>query len=105
MSLSGRSYTERQRLEMYEERLDLYNKAEGICGVCGKPVSIHVFQIAHRIPNSPVWLRKYGKEIIDHRFNKVVSHPECNAAVLLVDWPILREELVDKILEAIDKGE
>jgi hypothetical protein len=105
LSLSGRSYTEREKLEMYEERLELYNRAEGICEVCGKSVSINDFQIAHRIPNSQVWLRKYGKEIIDHRFNKKVTHPECNASVLLVNRPVEREILVDQILEAIDKGE
>jgi hypothetical protein len=89
---------------MYEERLDLYNEAEGICEVCRKPVSINDFQIAHRIPNSQTWLKKYGKEIIDSKLNKAVTHAECNAKVLLVNRPIEREILIDRILATIDRG-
>ena len=103
MSLSGRSYTERQRLDMYEERLAMYNACNGICEVCGKYIPMDSFEIAHRIPNSPTWLKKLGKEIIDHPLNRTVTHRECNAAVLLVNRPIDREILIDKILAAIDK--
>jgi len=105
MSLSGRFYTERQRLKIYEERLALYNKVQGICEVCGKYVPMNDFEIAHRIPNSPTWLKKLGKEIIDHRFNLAVTHRECNCKVLLTNKVVERELLIDRILEAIDKGE
>lgn len=104
MSLSGRSYSEREKLAMYEERLELYNKAGGICEHCGKRVSMDAFQVAHRIPNSPTWRKKYGKEIIDHKLNKAVTHPECNSAVLLVNDPVSRELLIDRILADIDRG-
>lgn len=104
MSLSGRSYSQREYLDMYEERLAMYNACNGICEVCGKYVPMNDFEIAHRIPNSPTWIKKYGREIIDHALNHTVTHRECNARVLLVNKPVAREELVDRILRAIDKG-
>ena len=105
MSLSGRSYSERQKLDLYEERLEMYNRVGGICEVCGKYIPMNDFEIAHRIPNSPTWLKKYGKEIIDHRFNKCPTHKECNCKVLLANQIVERELLVDRILADIDKGE
>ena len=83
----------------------MYNAVEGICEVCGKYIPMNDFEIAHRIPNSPTWLKKYGKEIIDHKFNKAVTHKACNASVLLANQIVEREKLVDRILADIDKGE
>lgn len=103
MSLSGRSYSQRDYIDMYDERLEMYNACNGICEVCREYVSMNEFEIAHRIPNSPTWRKKYGNEIIDHKLNKTVTHKECNAAVLVVNKPVAREELVSRILRAIDK--
>lgn len=104
MSLSGRSYSERERLGIYEERIAMYNECRGICAYCGKRVGMDEFQIAHKIPNSPTWLKKYGKEIIDHKLNKCVTHRgACNDLVQVTNKVVEREELIDRILEAIDR--
>ena len=57
-------------------------------------------QLAHRIPKTKAYLRRWGKEIIHHRLNLVaVCGLRCNAAVLLdpATHPIESEALVDQI--------
>ena len=73
---------ERQRLEIYEERLAIYFRDRGICQTCGKPVSINEFEIAHKICRSVVNRRRFGAEVIDHPLNKATTHPgRCNDAM------------------------
>ena len=96
--------SERERMETYEQRLEIYNRDEGICRYCGEPVSVHEFQVAHIIANT-VWAnKKYGKGVIDHPMNKACTHPgKCNDLVQITNNPVAREELADKIRDELLK--
>jgi len=89
--------TEREVLEVSEMKIKLWSCASGRCEVCGRAISVHDAQLAHRIPQSRMNLRKYGKEIIHHPMNLAVTCPPCNSAVIV---RFLEEEaLVEKIKE------
>jgi len=74
-----RQMTERQRLELHEERLRIYARDRGICQACGEPVGVNEFQVAHRISNSVANRKRCGDEVIDHPLNKATTHSgRCN---------------------------
>ena len=73
------SSRERKKFETHEERIQLYEKSNGICQYCRRLVDINSFTVAHRIANTKSNRKKYGNEIIDHPLNKAVTHPgNCN---------------------------
>jgi hypothetical protein len=104
VSLSGR-----EKLEAEEKREEkVFARDNWTCQTCGESIYIHgTPQAAHRIGKGKVNLRKYGPEIIHHPLNlvSVCSIGKCNDAVNIGNSPVEIEALVDKILEAIDKGE
>ena len=51
-------------------RIEVYNKHHGICGICKLPVSIEKFDMDHIIPISKGGKHKYS--------NCQPSHPRCN---------------------------
>lgn len=55
---------------------------KGLCWVCNLPLTFPI-EAAHRIPKHKKYLKKYGKEIIHHRFNVPVTHKDCNSGALL----------------------
>lgn len=104
MSLSGR-----EKLEAEDKREEkVFARDNWTCQTCGK--SIYTYgsaQAAHRISKSKANLKKYGPEIIHHPLNlvSVCSIGRCNDFWNIGNSPMEIEALVDKILEAIDKGE
>jgi len=97
--------TERERLDVWEERLEIYNRDGGICQYCGKHVDINAFQVAHRIANV-IWARKkYGGNVIDHVLNKACTHGgACNDLIQITHNQIEVEALVNRIREEINGG-
>lgn len=91
-------------LDKQAERLQIYYRDGGICQYCGRPVGINEFQLAHRIARAKWAIKKYGLEVIEHPLNKATTHAgRCNDGMLISFKPVQREELVEKIREAIRK--
>ena len=70
------------------------------CSVCGRPVTLFNCQLAHRIPATKSYLKKYGKDIIHADKNLVgVCSLRCNDAVLLDPKtnPIKAEKLIEEL--------
>lgn len=87
-----------EKLEAYEMKIRICNEQKNRCKVCGE--FMYFPQIAHRIPKTKAYLKRWGKEIIHHRLNLVaVCGLRCNAAVLLdpATHPIEAEALVEQI--------
>jgi len=96
--------TARHNLETYEQRLEIYYRDEGICQFCKMPVSINDFQVSHIIANTKWARKKYGACVIDHPLNKACTHSgRCNDGMLITFNPVKREELADKIRDALLK--
>jgi hypothetical protein len=104
LSLSGL-----EKLEAEEKREEkVFARDNWTCQTCGESIYIHgTPQAAHRLSKSKVNLRKYGPEIIHHPLNlvSVCSIGACNDYWNIGMNKVETEKLVDKILEAIDKGE
>jgi hypothetical protein len=95
--------TDRQKLDIAEKRLAIFEKAGWTCEVCDKPLQSGQPQLAHRISQSVVNRRKYGDEVIHHAFNLApVCSLKCNSAVLIDHKTEAREALIDQILDSID---
>jgi len=98
--------TERERFEYQENRIRLMIDRGCKCEVCGKPLTSSSLQLAHRIPKTKGYLKKYGKEVIHHTLNlATVCSLKCNDAVLLdpKTHPIEAQELIRKIKDALGK--
>jgi hypothetical protein len=73
-----------------------------LCAVCKKPLTLDNAQYAHRIPKHKKYIKKYGKEVINSRFNlALVCSLKCNCAVLLdpATHPVEAAELIKQIKE------
>ena len=72
--------TEREKLDFWEFKRDLYFKRGGLCEVCGEFVDNSNYQLGHRIPQS--YLKALGKDIIHHELNlALVCGLACNKKV------------------------
>ncbi len=77
----------RRALEIYDMRLRLFERSEGRCEVCEKPMSFGQIQMAHRLRQSKANLKKWGKDIIHHENNLVATCSlSCNAKVSTSNW-------------------
>ena len=86
------------KLDVYEERLELYKRDKGICQYCKKPVSINEFEVSHIIADAKWARKKYGTCVIDHPMNKACTHRgRCNDGMLITFNPVKANELADKI--------
>lgn len=102
----GLEMTERQRLEANENKLRLLSERGWICEVCGKPLSLCIAQLAHRIPKTKFYLKKYGKDVMHHSFNLAcVCSLRCNSQVLCdpATRPVEAERLLNEIYEDLKK--
>jgi hypothetical protein len=98
--------TDRQKLDIAEKRLAIFDKANWTCEVCGKPLASGQPQLAHRISQSKMNLRKYGEEVIHHTLNlSPVCSLKCNSSVLIDHKTEAREALIDQILADIDSNQ
>jgi len=96
--------TDRERLDFSEQKIKLVALAGNRCEVCGSPVGPINAQIAHRIPQGGTNTRKYGKDVIHHRFNLAVTCSlECNGKVIVHGLP--EERLVEQIKADLSQGE
>jgi len=83
-----------------EQKMLLYNMQHGLCETCGKPVKWAEAQAAHRIPKHKWLLKKYGTEVIHHRFNLAITHcGNCNDAVMIMPESLQAKRLIERILE------
>jgi hypothetical protein len=77
----GRRTTERQRLEIYEQRWDIYSRDHGRCQSCGELVPYDCFEVAHRIADTKANRKRWGDTVVDHIMNKATTHSgKCNSA-------------------------
>ena len=105
----SKARTEGQRRDQWEERLTIFDRQNGICACCGRPLALDDFEIAHRIMNGKWCIEKYGREVIDHPLNKAATHRgRCNSGMLITYNPVKVESLVRQIkaqieLDSLDK--
>ena len=85
MVMAGKNSTKR-RMFSEPERMAIYNRYKGRCGICGKFVPFDAFTVDHIIP-----LAKGGTNAME---NLQCAHSWCN----LVKGNFLREELTRKLV-------
>ena len=85
MVMAGKDSTKR-RMFSEPERMTIYNRYKGRCGICGKFVPFDVFTVDHIVP-----LAKGGSNAME---NLQCAHSWCN----LVKGNSLREELTRKLV-------
>jgi len=87
------------RIEAEELKVDMYYKAHGSCTVCQKKLLWTQAQLAHRIPKSAGYIRKYGLDVIHHPFNMAITCDRCNSSVLMdpKTHPVEADKLVMRI--------
>ena len=92
--------TGREKLLAEDKKKRIYYKNYGICEVCQKQVPMQEAQIAHRIGQTKVNLKKYGKETI-HSFHNLalVCSLECNSKVDITYNPQKVLDVLQKIIE------
>jgi hypothetical protein len=93
------------RSEMLRDlRAEMFDEQEGKCSSCGLLMTGKM-ELAHRIPDT-VWARKkYGRRVIDHRFNKTLTHPgACNDRQNIQNWPVRCDALAKRIRKEIEHG-
>lgn len=93
--------TERQRFKAQQQRVRIWNREQGRCFVCGG----EGYELAHRIPKTKAYLKRYGKEIIEHDLNKLLTCSACNQSVLIdpKTHPIEAAELVEQIKARLEE--
>lgn len=70
--------TDKQR----DQREKALCRSNGLCPVCGRPLSQGQMQYAHRIGNTEVNRKKYGSFFIDSTYNgELVCSLGCNASI------------------------
>lgn len=85
------------------QKAEIFQRDAWTCCVCGRPIRIGQPQLAHVIPQSKMYLKKYGDEIIHHSLNmKSTCGLECNGKVSINGKHKLIEELVKKIRKEIN---
>jgi len=95
--------TKRQALDFTELKIQMVNSRGGRCEVCDALIGPVNAQIAHRIPQSKMNLKKYGKAVIHHRFNLAVTCGlECNGRVVVHGKT--EERLVERIQQDLSQG-
>ena len=99
--------TATEKMDAEELRQKIFERDGWKCAHCGKSVYVHgTPMLCHRIAATKANLKKYGAEIIHHSLNMLsgCSIGICNDSAM-VHGTVETEELVDQILEAIDRGE
>lgn len=93
----------REKIEAEEKKIEIYNIRGATCEVCGKRVLYTEAQIAHRISKGQV--KKYGKEIIHHPKNLVLTCSgkmgRCNDSINITNNPMEVLRIVKSIEEEI----
>jgi hypothetical protein len=80
------------------DRLELFERDDWTCCVCGRPINLGTPQLAHRIGQRKQFIKLYGREVIHHPLNLAsVCSLECNAVVDISNRPAEVARLVDEI--------
>lgn len=91
--------TERESFRISEQKAVLLERDHWTCRVCGQAAN----QLAHRIPQSKMNIKKYGKHVIHHSLNLVsVCSLRCNSSVIING--LEEKSLVADILALLDGG-
>lgn len=80
----------------------MLNKVGWLCEVCGKRLTVQNAQLAHRIPQTKGYMKRYGRRVLHHEYNLAcVCSLRCNAHVLIdpKTHPIEANRLIGKIKE------
>jgi len=88
-----------------EKRFAIMKRDKWVCQICGRRLSHPnaIPQLGHKINQSKVYIRKYGKEVIHHPLNLVATCClKCNSAVSINGKHLLVEKLVEKIQKEIE---
>lgn len=91
--------TERERFNVSEMKSIKWAQQAGRCYFCGRDLNTCHYQLAHRIPQKKWAVKKYGKEIIHHRLNMVLTCAPCNykAAVGGIEIDFLANEIKEAL--------
>jgi 5-methylcytosine-specific restriction endonuclease McrA len=75
--------TEAEKFYINENRMELFDRDNWTCQICGEPILLYgTPQAAHKIKQAKHFIQKYGRDIIHHPENiKSVCSLECNAKV------------------------
>src|SRR3990167_8739471 len=80
MSLTGRKWTERQRFDFAEAKLAKWHAQRGLCATCTHyHQGVETMEWAHRIPDTKVNRRVYGKAVLSHPANGALVCKEMRA--------------------------
>ena len=95
--------TAREKFEANEKKIQIYNVRGGMCQVCYKIISLAESQLAHKISKSRQNIKKYGKEVIHHPKNIILTCGDkfgrCNDSVNISGNPMKVAELIEEIKE------
>lgn len=88
-----------EKLEAEEYKLEKYFIAHSRCHYCNKLLRYTEAELAHRIPKTKLYLKKYGPEIIHHDKNMFITCDKCNSKALLdpKTHPLKAEKLIEEI--------
>ncbi len=90
--------TAREKEEAFEKKYRKYCESGGNCYICGKQISWHEAQAAHKLGQTKANLKKYGKELIHHPKNmEIVCSLRCNSKVDISFNPEACKALVKEI--------
>lgn len=85
-----------------DQRIETYYDQDGRCAYCGLPMIFDEFELAHVLAESRDNVRRFGREVVDHRENKRATHRgECNSGVLMNPDSLQAREHARRIREAI----
>ena len=88
-------------IDNYEK---IFKRDGWLCQQCGQSVTLQGGQLAHKIANTKCNKKKYGKDIINHSLNLVLTCSlECNAKCNIGNRPERCKELVIKIRDNINE--
>jgi hypothetical protein len=86
-----------------ETKLRKYTEQDGNCGHCGNELERpYDAELAHRIPQTKLNLKKFGKKVIHHDINLVlVCSKRCNSGVLIDNKPVRKAQVISQIQESL----
>ena len=87
-------------------KYDMIKGQNFCCSECGKPLnSDNLPQMAHRISKAKRHIKKYGYEVIHHRFNLRITCADCNSSVSITPETEQGKQLIKRIeLDIINKS-
>jgi len=95
------SFYEKERIT--EMKYKMIQESNYCCSVCGNKFNgANMPQIAHCINKGKQTYKKYGYEIINHRFNLRITCDKCNSSVMIdpesEEGKLLRESIEQDII-------